>query len=207
MSDLIINKFKFKKNRNHLRLFFFMILFSSLNLTGCFYRINIWGKELNELNTDLDRELRLANRMNFCLSSGFINERMSQIDIENIEREMLKTFQHFFPAHTALNKVTERLMSEADATCISQPNKNSNSPAQTTCSYSHISLVGMKEFGLTGWEIFDVYWQKNNFEFVVTTQDDHLINSIGKVLEGECYDIDVNAYKSTKTIKFIRRHP
>ncbi|MGZ3814784.1 MAG: hypothetical protein ACXVA0_23830 [Mucilaginibacter sp.] len=184
-----------------------MISFASLNLTGCFYGVNNWGKRLNELNTDLDRELWYANSMGTCLSSGFIKERMSQRDIEIIEQAMVKTFQHFFPAHTVLNKVTERLTSEAGAKCIYQPNKNSNSSAQTICSYSHIALVGMKKFGLTGWEIYDVYWQKNNFEFAISSQDDHLTSSVGKVLEGECYDIDINAYKTTNTIKFIKKIP
>ena len=184
-----------------------MILLSCSSLTGCFYRINIWGKELNELNTDLDRELRHANSMNTCLSSQFINERMSQREVEIIEQKMAETFQHFFPVHTPLKKVTESLISEAGAKCITQPSKNSNSPAQTVCSYSHISLVGMKEFGLTGWEIFDVHWQKNNFEFAISSQDDHLTSSVGKVLEGECHDIDLNAYKSTNIIKLIRKHP
>lgn len=184
-----------------------MIVVSCNSLTGCFYNVTNWGEQINALNTNLDRELWHANSMNTCLSSRFKYGRMSQIEIENIEREMVKTFQHFFPVHTPLKKITERLTSDAGAKCITQPSKNSNSPTQTICSYSHESLEGMRKFGLTGWEIFDVHWQKNNFEFAITSQDDHLINSIGKVLEGECFDIDITTYKSTKTIKFIRNLP
>jgi len=206
MSDLFINKFKFKKNRNHLRLLFLMILFFSLNLTGCFYSVTNWGEQINALNTDLDRELRKVNKDQNCTSSRFFKERMSRIEIEILDKRMNETFRHFFPSFSPIQQITERLKSEGGAKCLTLPS-NSNDLTHTICKYSHEFVQGMREFGITGWKMRSAQWQKDNFQFELTSHHDHLVNSQGKVLEGECYEIDINEYATSKTIKFIRKLP
>lgn len=197
-----------KQRSRPVRLISVMTLFSCLCMTGCFYRITLWGEQLNALNTDLDRKLRYANGAHVCFSSRYFNERWSKIDKEILERSMVEILHNYFPIHMPLKQVTERLKLDAGADCITNSNKNSNSTTtQTICSYSYEFIQGMKKLGLTGWEILDARWQKNNFQFEITSQDDHLINWKAKVLEGQCYDIDVSAYKSTKTINFIRKLP
>jgi hypothetical protein len=186
-----------------------IVVLLPLLLTGCFYSVHNFGDDRNTLNTTIYWELKKANQNNTCFDPFYLGKYAKEF-LDNEERNrvgerMNKIFQQFFPIGTPLQQVTEKMQSEGGAICSTQVDTINNNITHTFCTYKHEYVQGMKEFGITGWKILSAQWQKDNFEFGIIAQEGRLTNVEGKVINGECYEIDKDVYEKSKTIKLIKK--
>ena len=194
------------KNQSSLSTLVLLILIFPLLLTGCIYTFHNFGDDLNSLNTDLYRELKKANHNSTCfdpfyLKKYFLDEGQKVF----VEKSMNEIFWQFFPMGTPLQQIIEKMQSQGGAICSTQVDAINNNITHTVCTYTHEYVQGMKDLGVTGWKIYSAQWQKDNYEFRLTTQGGQLIDVKGKVLDGECYEIDKDVYDDSKTIKLIKK--
>lgn len=190
------------------RLIYFIFICLWLSLTGCVYSIHNWGEQLNALDTELDKELRKSNINNQCLASDIRYKNAFQmLSMTHVEKRLNEILPHFFLISSPLKEVIQKMTVEGGAKCIYQNDENNNGISHIVCSVSNESVQGMKEFGITGWKKTSAQWQKDNYEIRITAENDRLVNIEGKVLEGECCEIDKEAYELVKTIKCIRKIP
>jgi len=197
------------KNQSSLSTLVPLILIFPLLLTGCIYTFHNFGDDLNTLNTTLYWELKKANQNNTCFDPSYLGKYAKEF-LDNEERRrvgenMDEIFWKFFPMGTLLQQIIEKMQSQGGAICTTQVNAINNNITHTVCTYAHEYVQGMKDLGLSGWKIYSAQWQKDSFEFRITAHGGQIIDVKGKVLDGECYEIDKDVYDDSKTIKLINK--
>lgn len=174
-------------------------------LTGCFYASHNFGEQLNALNTELDGELRKARESNICFDKKYPKSAFQKLQESDTEKRMKEIFMRFFPIKTSLQKIIGAMQSQGGATCKAQINKNNIDI--TICAYKHEYINGMKELGLTGWKIYLAQWQQDDFEFKITSKDNMMLDVEAKIIDTECYEIDIDSYENLNAVKLIRKLP
>lgn len=184
-----------------------IVVLLPLLVTGCLYTSGGFGDDLSPLNTSLHHELRKANQSAWCFDPAFVEKRpysLHEIMTRQAEKRLDEIFWQFFSSRPALSQVREILQLEGGAACTTQEEPDSDT-THTVCAFTHEYVQGMKNLTLIGWKIRSAQWQKDNFEYRITAQGERIVDVKGKILGGECYEIDKDLYEESKTIKPIRR--
>jgi hypothetical protein len=191
-------------NESKLWQFGVAVLFFLL-ITGCEKGGRILGGSFSDnhlfLNTELDRKLNYQiTAHNGCFNLPPKNI-LDESAIERFISSRMRIFHDLFPQGTSAITALNTLKSSG-AQCRTE-NKREISLAH--CALIKEWIYGIKELHVFGWQIRSVYLTKSSFEYLLTTQEDRILNVSVNSIGCETYEIDKDLYEESKTIKPIRR--
>jgi hypothetical protein len=153
------------------------------------------------LNTELDRKLNYQiTAHNGCFKLPPKNI-LDESAIEGFISSRMRIFYELFPQGTSAIKVLNTLKASG-AQCRTE---GKHEVSLTHCALIKELIYGIKELHVFGWQIRSVYLTKSSFEYLFTTQEDHILNVSVNSIGCESYELDKDLYEESKAIKPIRR--
>ena len=128
---------------------------------------------------------------------------MYESAIKTFKTSRLRIFHGLFPQGTAVTTVI-RTLKASGALCRTE---NKGEINLTHCALTKEYIDGVKELYVYGWRIGSVYLTKSSFEYLLTTQEDRILDVSVNIIGCEFYELDKKLYEESKTIKPIRRLP
>lgn len=181
-----------------------MAVLLSLLITGCEKGGRILGGPFEDshlfLNTELDSKLKYDISINSCFNFPPQNI-LDKSDIERYKQHRIQIFHELFPQGTSI-KIVFNTLKASGALCRTE---NKGEISLTHCALMKEFIDGAKELHVFGWQISSVYLTKSSFEYLLTTQEDHITDVSVNIIGCETYEIDKDIYEESKTIKPIRR--
>jgi len=192
----------FPKENKRWRLGIAVVL--SLLITGCEKGGRIFGGPFEDshlfLNTELDSKLKNNIRHHGCFNFP-PKDTFDESSIERYKTARVRIFHELFPQGTSAKMVFNTLKASG-AQCRTE---NKGETSLTHCVLMKEWIDGVKELYLTGWRVGSVYLTKSNFEYLLTTQEDRILDVSVNIIGCEFYELDKELYEESKTIKPIRR--
>jgi len=181
-----------------------MVVLFCLLITGCEKGGRIFGGPFEDthlfLNTELDSKLKDNIRHYGCFNFPPKNT-FDESAIERYKASRMRVFHELFPQGTAAKTVFNTLKASG-AQCRTE---NKGETSLTHCALMKEFIDGIKELYVYGWQIGRVYLTKSSFEYLLTTQDDRILDVSVSIIGCEFYELDKDLYEKSKTIKPIRR--
>jgi len=178
----------------------------SLLITGCEKGGRIFGGSFGDshlfLNTELDRKLKDEIRLSACFNLPPKNT-FDESAIERYKTSRMRIFHELFPQGTSAKMVFNTLKASG-AQCRTE---NKGETSLTHCALMKEFIDGITELYVYGWRIGSVYLTKSSFEYLLTTQEDRILDVSVNIIGCEFYELDKELYEESKTIKPIRRLP
>ena len=176
----------------------------TLLITGCEKGIGFYGGIFEDshlfLNTKLDAKLKNEIMLKGCFNTP-PKDILDRTAIERFKSSRIQIFHELFPQETRAKTVLKTLK-DSNAICRAE-SKNQNSIVH--CALTKEYIYGNEELYLTGWKVHSVFLTKSSFEYVLTTQEEHILNVDINSIGCEFYELDKNLYQESKIIKSIRR--
>jgi hypothetical protein len=151
-------------------------------------------------NTELDRKLKDEIKLRACFNLPPKNI-LDESAIERYKTSRVRIFQELFPPGTTAKTVFNTLKASG-AQCRTE---NNGEKSLLRCALMKEFIDGIKELYVYGWRIRSVYLTRSSFEYLITTQEDRILDVSVNTIGCEAYEIDKNLYEESKTIKPIRK--
>ena len=113
----------------------------------------------------------------------------------------MRIFYELFPPGISEKKIITALEATG-AQCQKVNNSKTNS---TRCKLKKEYIDGLTGLHLLGWKIHMAILTVNSFEYLITTQDDHIFDVSVGIIESVCFEMDKKLYEQSKTVKPIRK--
>lgn len=153
------------------------------------------------LNTEFDHKLQYEMLSNNVCFSFPPKNALDELEFKRFKSSRLRIFHELFPQETTATTVLDTLKTSGSQCRID----NKFGINLIHCSLTKELIYGIKKFHMLGWKTSTAYLIRSSFEYVITAQENHVIDVGVDVIGCELYEIDKDIYEKSKINKPVRR--
>ncbi|MCK5431785.1 MAG: hypothetical protein KAJ03_03525 [Gammaproteobacteria bacterium] len=152
------------------------------------------------MNTEFDSKLINRHLLYGCIDLHSVS-KYEKIDRKRFEESLIQVYHDTFPSGTSATEVTS-VLETTGAQCQKVAHAKTKS---ISCKLKKEYIYGITGLHVLGWKIHRAILTVNSFEYLITTQEERILNVSVDIIESECFEMDKDLYEQSKTVKSIRR--